>query len=129
MSVGFVIVTHGQIGESLIRAAEFILDHSLDEIGRIAVMQSGSEMPDIESIRQTIASVDKGDGVLVLTDLGCASPSNTVEQLLRDRHARVVSGVNLSMLLRAWNYRSESLDTLAERAHEGGIRGIEIRKS
>lgn len=129
MSVGFVVVTHGQIGESLIGAAEFILDHSLDEIGRIAVTQSGSEMPDVESMRQTIASVDKGDGVLILTDLACASPSNTVERLIKGSHARVVSGVNLSMLLRAWNYRNESLVSLAERAHEGGIRGIEIRKS
>lgn len=127
MSVGFAIVTHGQIGESLISAAEFILNHSLDEIGRIAVTQSGSEKPDVDSIRTVIDAVDKGDGVLVLTDLACASPSNTVEQLLKDSHTRVVSGINLSMLLRAWNYRDEPLDSLAERAHEGGIRGIELR--
>lgn len=128
MSVGFVIVTHGEIGESLISAAEFILGHSLDGIGRIPVMQSGSEMPDTGSMRQAIESVDEGDGVLVMTDLACASPSNIVEQLAEHSKARVVSGVNLSMLLRAWNYRSEPLDTLAERAREGGIRGIEIRK-
>ena len=128
MSVGFVIVTHGQIGESIIHAAEFILGHSLNEIGRISVRQSGSEMPNVEFIRSTIASADEGDGVLVMTDLAFASPSNIVEQVLEESHARVVSGVNLSMLLRAWNYRSESLESLAERAYEGGIRGIEIRK-
>lgn len=128
MSVGFVIVTHGQIGHSLIGAAEFILGHSLDQIGRLAVTQSGAEIPDLESMRKVIASVDEGDGVLVLTDLACASPSNTVEQLLEEKQARVVSGINLSMLLRAWNYRDEPLEKLAERAFQGGIKGIEIRK-
>ena len=101
MSVGIVIVTHGGIGDSLVRAAEFILGHPLEEIGRIAVTQSGSEMPDTESFSAVIAAVDQGDGVLVLSDLACASPSNTIEKLLAGKHARVVSGINLAMLLRA----------------------------
>jgi PTS system mannose-specific IIA component len=128
VNVGIVIVTHGTIGDSLIQAAEFILGCSLDRIGSIAVTQSGPETPDVENMREVISKADAGKGVLVLTDLACASPSNIVEQLLQDRRARVVSGVNLSMLLRAWNYREESLDSLAERAFEGGIRGIEIRE-
>lgn len=127
MSVGIVIVTHGQIAESLIGAAEFILGQPLDEIGRIAVTQSGSEMPDTATFREVIAAVDQGDGLLVLTDLACASPSNTVEKLLEGRHARIVSGVNLSMLLRVWNYRNEPLEPLANRAYKGGIKGIGIR--
>lgn len=128
MSVGLVIVTHGDIGKSLIGAAEFILGQPLDRIACIAVRQSGTEIPDMEIMRDAIGSVDDGDGVLVLTDLACASPSNIVEQLMQDRQARVVSGINLSMLLRAWNYRDDPLEKLAERAFKGGIKGIEIRE-
>ena len=124
MSVGLVIVTHGQIGRALVESAEFILNVPLDRIRCIAVTQSGSEAPDAQLIRQVISDADQGDGVLVMTDLPCASPSNIVEKEISTLPARLVSGVNLPMLLRAWNYRSESLEQLTARALEGGVRGI-----
>lgn len=128
MSVGLVIVTHGQIGRALVRSAEFILDRSLERIRCVAVTQSGTEMPDEGMVRQVIQSADEGDGVLVLTDLACASPSNIVEKQLPVLTARVVSGVNLPMLLRTWNYRKEPLELLAQRAVEGGLKGIGLRE-
>lgn len=124
MSVGLVIVTHGQIGHSLVEAAEFILDRSLERVRCIAVTQSGAEMPNEALLREVIDGANEGRGVLVLTDLASASPSNIVEQQLGACHARVVSGVNLPMLLRTWNYRDESLDQLVERAIQGGLNGI-----
>lgn len=127
MSVGLVIVTHGQIGRALVEAAEFILDRSLDSIRCVAVTQSGIEKPDERSMREVIQAADQGDGVLVLTDLASASPSNIVEGQLQRVNARVVSGVNLPMLLRTWNYRDEPLRQLADRAIEGGIKGVGLR--
>lgn len=122
-----MIVTHGQIGHALIQAAEFILDRSLERIRCVAVTQSGTEMPDESVLREVIDGADEGDGVLVLTDLACASPSNCVEKQIEGCHARVVSGVNLPMLLRTWNYRDEPLDQLVERAVQGGLKGIGLR--
>jgi PTS system ascorbate-specific IIA component len=127
MSVGFVIVTHGQIGHALVEAAEFVLSCSLQSIRCVAVTQSGAEMPDEASMREVIVGADQGDGVLVMTDLACASPSNIAEQQLPTCQAIVVSGINLPMLLRVWNYREESLRQLAERARQGGLKGIGIR--
>lgn len=127
MSVGLVIVTHGQIGRFLVEAAEFILDRSLESIRCVGVTQSGSEMPDEHPMREVIQAADEGDGVLVLTDLANASPSNIVERQLPHVNARVVSGLNLPMLLRTWNYRREPLDQLVDRAIEGGRRGIGLR--
>ena len=127
MNVGIVIVTHGKIGRSLVKSAEFILGHSLDQVRCFAVTQSAKDLPDEDFMREVISGADQGDGVLVLTDLASASPSNIAEQLLDDLKARAVSGVNLPMLLRAWNYRGESLDSITDRACEGGIKGIGIR--
>lgn len=127
MSVGLVIVTHGRIGRSLVESAEFILDRSLEDIRCVAITQSGTEMPDEQSMREVIDSADVGEGVLVLTDLACASPSNIVERQARLVNARVVSGVNLPMVLRTWNYRDEPLERLADRAVEGGLKGIGLR--
>jgi len=127
VSVGLVIVTHGQIGRFLVEAAEFILDRSLESIRCVGVAQSGSEVPDEHAMREVMQAADEGDGVLVLTDLANASPSNIVERQLSHVNARVVSGLNLPMLLRTWNYRREPLDQLADRAIEGGLRGIGLR--
>jgi PTS system ascorbate-specific IIA component len=127
VSVGIVIVTHGKIGRALVKAAEFILGRSLNRIRCFAVTQSSKDLPDENFMREVVAGADQGDGVLILTDLACASPSNIAELLLDDLNALVVSGINLPMLLRTWNYREEPLDSLAKRASEGGIRGIEIR--
>ena len=127
MNVGLVVVTHGEIGSALIRSAEFILGCSLDEISCIGVSQSGTEKPDLDHMADAISRADRGDGILVLTDLAFASPTNAIESLLGNHRARIVSGLNLPMLLRTWNYRGEDLESLADRAETGGTRGIESR--
>ena len=62
-------------------------------------------------IRSSIERADSGDGVLVLTDLMGASPSNLVAELLEDYHALMVTGVNLGMLIRVCNYRDSHWST------------------
>ncbi len=69
--------------------------------------------------------VDQGDGVLILTDLYGASPSNLAARLAQlGTPARRVSGLNLPMLLRVCNYPELSLDELARTAITGGKTGV-----
>ena len=63
-------------------------------------------------------------GVLVLTDIFGATPSNVAQKLVDGVHSRLITGVNLPMLLRAVTYRHESLDTLVSRAVIGGTQGV-----
>ncbi len=77
-----------------------------------------------ESVRAFIASLPKQDGLLILTDLFGATPDNLARAAQTDTPSRVVSGANLSMLLRACNYLHRPLDELARIAVEGGARGI-----
>jgi PTS system mannose-specific IIA component len=125
LSVGIVIVTHGHSGQSLLDDAEFILGQSLADIRFIPFRQSGAHPTGNLEVRQAIKENDSGQGVLVLTDLVGASPSNLVKGLLKDNHAKMVTGVNLAMLIRVCNYRDVSLESLAEKAVKGGKRGIE----
>ena len=60
---------------------------------------------------------------LVLTDLVGASPANLASELLPEIRGKVVTGINLAMLLRVWNYREMPLNTLASKAVAGGKRG------
>ena len=73
----------------------------------------------------TITLETEGDGILVLTDVYGATPSNTLCRLLEPAHIEGVSGVNLPMLLKALNYRDTlALPQLIERIVEGGRNSI-----
>jgi PTS system ascorbate-specific IIA component len=63
-------------------------------------------------------------GVLVLTDIFGATPSNVAARLVDGVKSRLITGVNLPMLLRAVSYRSEPLDALVSRAVIGGTQGV-----
>lgn len=118
-------MTHGHSGQSLLDDAEFILGQSLADIRFIPFRQSRVHTTGNLEVRQAIKKNDSGQGVLILTDLVGASPSNLVKDLLKDNHAKMVTGVNLAMLIRVCNYRDVSLESLAEKAVKGGKRGIE----
>jgi mannose PTS system EIIA component len=63
-------------------------------------------------------------GVLVLTDIFGATPSNVAQKLVDGVKSRLITGVNLPMLLRSVSYRNESLDALVSRAVIGGTQGV-----
>ena len=63
-------------------------------------------------------------GVLVLTDIFGATPSNVAQKLVDGVTSRLITGVNLPMLLRAVSYRHEPLDALVTRAMVGGTQGV-----
>ena len=63
-------------------------------------------------------------GVLVLTDIFGATPSNVAQRLVDGVTSRLITGVNLPMLLRSVSYRHEPLDALVSRAVVGGTQGV-----
>ncbi|MBT8434976.1 MAG: PTS fructose transporter subunit IIA, partial [Gammaproteobacteria bacterium] len=79
-------------------------------------------------IHNAINDQDNGEGVLVLTDLYGATPDNLARYFSSDYNARVVSGVNLPMLLRVLNYPDQSLEQMCENALEGGRGGILLKQ-
>ena len=121
---GLVVVTHGQIGRAMIEVAEFILGQSLAAIRFVSFRQSAMEKTGDDEIRLAIDSADQGCGVLVMTDIGGASPSNYVARLLPLAHVAMVSGLNLAMLIRVWSYRGKPLRQLVKLATDGAMRDI-----
>lgn len=124
--IGVLLVTHGPLGENLIEAAAHVLGSKPQGIDALDV-SSRAEPKDIEaSISAHMQSLDMGDGVLVLTDIYGATPSNCMCRALAPGHAAGVSGVNLPMLLKILNYRDLPLDQLVAKAAKGGQEGISI---
>jgi len=126
MSVGIVIVTHGKTGESLIQEAGFVLGKAMDDIIFVEFNRSEYSSGAVAEIRSSIVKADSGDGVLVLSDLMGASPSNLVADVLEEYHAVMVTGVNLGMLIRVCNYRDRTLELVVRIAVEGGRRAVKI---
>ena len=127
MGVGVLLMTHEAIGTALIGAARHVLGQLPLALDVIEVDASAD--PDTilaEAIRQA-RGLDKGEGVLVLTDLYGATPCNVAQRLpTLGLTMHCVSGLNLPMLLRVLNYPEQSLDELAQTAASGGRGGIFI---
>jgi len=68
--------------------------------------------------------VDGGEGVLVLTDIYGATPSNIAAKLVMPGRIELVAGVNLPMLLRVLTYRERDMPTLVKRAVSGACDGV-----
>lgn len=126
MSVGLVIVTHGDTGASLISEAEFILGQSMDDVQYVAFNQSGDQREQMIRIHQAITAADHGDGVLVLTDLIGSSPSNRVTSLMDHFDAAMVTGINLAMLVCVYSYRNMPFGALVRKAAECGRKAVKI---
>lgn len=124
--IGVLIVTHGPLGGDLIDALAHVLGSRPQSIEALDV-SSRAEPGDVQSaITRRMQMLDTGKGVLVLTDIYGATPSNCVCRALAPGHAAGVTGVNLPMLLKVMTYRTLPLGQLAAMAAAGGQEGISI---
>jgi mannose/fructose-specific phosphotransferase system component IIA len=126
LSVGVVILTHGVTGSHILADAEFVLSEKMEGVELVTYNQAEDQAAAMVAIHAAIEKADQGDGVLLLTDLFGASPSNRAALILEHFEAVMVSGINLAMLVCVWNYRDRPLGMLARKAAECGNRGIRI---
>ncbi|HXF80508.1 MAG TPA: PTS fructose transporter subunit IIA [Usitatibacter sp.] len=123
--IGLLVVSHGAFGESLIHSASHVLGRRplyLRQLGVTVHDEPDAILPVAEDL---IRYVDKGSGVLVMTDIFGATPSNIATRLLRPGRVEGVAGVSLPMLIRALNYREEcDLPALVEKAISGATEGV-----
>jgi PTS system ascorbate-specific IIA component len=124
MPVGVITVTHGRIGTEIVEVAETILGSARLPIRRFPFARTDDPTELERSLSDMIEELDDGAGVLILTDLYGASPCNSAARLGEHRRVRVLSGINLPMVLRVLNYDTLDLEAIARRAAEGGRIGI-----
>jgi len=128
MSTGVLLITHPGVGRSLLDTACATYRSCPVRARCIEVPPDSDTTLVLERARQEIESIDDGSGVLVLTDAFGATPSNIACDLLCAGRVNVISGVNLPMLIRVFNYADENLEGLTEKAAEGGMRGIRVSR-
>ena len=124
--IGMVLVTHGRL------AAEFAaaLEHVVGAQTQIAAVCIGPD-DDMEQRRQdilrSIAEVDSGDGVVLLTDMFGGTPSNLAISVMDRAKIEVVAGVNLPMLVKLAKVRDEyPLNEAVAAAQDAGRKYVTI---
>jgi PTS system ascorbate-specific IIA component len=122
--IGILIVAHGTLGESLIHCASHVMGKRPLYLRQLGVTIHDDPDAILPQGRDLVRFLDQGDGVLVMTDIFGATPSNIACQLLVPGSVEGVSGVNLPMLIRALTYRDQSMEGMIEKALAGGNEGI-----
>jgi mannose PTS system EIIA component len=124
--IGMVLVTHGRL------AAEFIaaLEHVVGPQRNIAAVCIGPD-DDMERRRQdilrSVAEVDGGSGVVLLTDMFGGTPSNLAISIMDKAKIEVIAGINLPMLIKLASLRqTETLANAVRGAQEAGRKYINV---
>ncbi|MBF9030831.1 PTS fructose transporter subunit IIA [Rhodobacterales bacterium HKCCE3408] len=121
--IGIVIVAHGRLAVELKTATEHVVG---PQKGMVAI-QIGAE--DDRARRQSeicdaADAVDTGDGVVLVTDMYGGSPSNLSLRACRPQNRKIVTGVNLPMLIKLAKSRNLTVEEAVSRATEAGRRYI-----
>ena len=98
--IGLFLVTHGTLGEALIQCVCHVLDKRPPLLGQLGLSAAKDPADALPLARRMIATVDEGDGVLLLADLYGATPCNVATRLIEPGRIELVAGVSLPMLLR-----------------------------
>ena len=124
--IGMVLVTHGRL------AAEFIaaLEHVVGPQSGVAAVCIGPD-DDMEQRRQEIlacvAEVERGQGVVLLTDMFGGTPSNLAISVMDRGKVEVIAGVNLPLLIKLASLRqTEPLEVAVRGAQEAGRKYINV---
>ena len=123
--VGIVVVTHGDFGRELIKAAEVVLGQQ-ERCFAVSMDVQREVDETVEAIRKAAKDAADGTGVLILTDLFGGSPTTLSLSLLKSDDLEVVTGVNLPMIIKALQSRGEKLGDLAASVREAGHQGIVV---
>lgn len=122
------VVAHTPLASALAACASHVLGRAPD-VGVFDVQPNDCATQSAPRLVQFILETETSEGVLILTDLPGATPSNiavTASTQLRERgvQCRVIGGVNASMLLKAINYRGAALDVVMDKALTGATQAV-----
>ena len=122
--IGILIISHGDLGNSLINCANHVMGKRPEHLMHLGVTIQDDPDVIILNALKLLKQLDCGDGVLILSDICGATPCNIANQLVNPGRVECLAGVNLSMLIRALTYRNESLELSVEKALSGGKEGV-----
>ena len=121
--IGIVIVAHGGLAREYLAAVEHVVGK---QAGLLAITIAPDDDRDEKQteICKAADHVDKGNGVVVVTDLFGGSPSNLSLRACAPANRRIVYGANLPMLIKLAKTRHLPVADAGRGAIEAGKKYI-----
>jgi mannose PTS system EIIA component len=104
--VGLVVVGHGRLSEEMVHTLESVVG-KLDAVEAVTTAPSEGPQAIRERIAAAVRRVDRGQGVLIVTDMLGDTQTNLSLAVARETGAQVVAGVNMPMLIKLSSVRQE----------------------
>jgi PTS system mannose-specific IIA component len=98
--IGLVLVTHGRLADEFRNAVE----HVVGPQEAFETISIGQRRVDIV---EAVGRAERGDGVIILTDMFGGTPSNLAISVMDGTRVDVLAGVNLPMLIKLASVRNE----------------------
>ena len=120
------IIAHSPLAQALRQCALHVFPDCERTIVALDVLPNVSPEETLGAARITLQQQlhHPRSQVLVLADVFGATPCNVAQKLVDGVHSKLITGINLPMLLRAVTYRHEPLEALVQRAVTGGTAGV-----
>jgi PTS system mannose-specific IIA component len=131
--IGVLIVTHGEFGNALLDTLKMILGET-EAIVSVPLLSRDSPENLRMKMEKAVDQVDpKAQGALILVDMLGGTPFNVGIQLATTRNVKVITGVNLPMLIKVVSHREDTdLDALSldiqQTTREGVVTSVELFK-
>ena len=120
---GIFIIAHAPLASALRQCVLHVFPDNA--AGVISLDVQPNEPPEETLAQARILFKQLGTShALVLADVFGATPCNVAQKLVDGVHSKLITGINLPMLLRTVSYRHEPLDALITRALAGGTQGV-----
>lgn len=119
-----IIASHGTLADSLIETAQVVCGAELVKDLKTFLMKSDTNPDDFVKVAEEYIQEDPNGEYFVMTDLYGASPCVSMVKVLRFVEYRLVTGVNLGMLLEVLLNKDLPLIELEEKAIHAGKEGV-----
>lgn len=120
---GIFIIAHAPLASALQQCITHVFSEQPPNLVALDVQSHAGAEETLALARAMLAQLGTPH-TLVLTDVFGATPCNVAQALVDGVQTKLVTGVNLPMLLRTVSYRYESLEALTARAVAGGTQGV-----
>ncbi|SPF77716.1 PTS sugar transporter subunit IIA [Pseudoprimorskyibacter insulae] len=124
--IGIVIVAHGGLAKEYMSAMEHVVGQQ-PGVAAISIESGHDRLIKQKEICVAADSVDTGDGVVIVTDMFGASPSNLSLMACQPENRRILYGMNLPMLVKLAKCRQKSVPDAVRTAMEAGRKYIDSR--
>ena len=124
--IGLVLISHGNLAHEMKAAMEHVVGEQ-EAVETVAIFPQDDMEKRRSEIIEKIDAVDKGQGVVVLTDMFGGTPSNLAISIMEKKNIEVLAGMNLPLLIKLAQVRATaSVNEAAISAQDAGRKYINV---